>query len=154
VPDRPRRRLAPLVAAVAAVLALAVAASLLLGRHHGAPPGPSPSAPITTLAPPDLAADRPTGVAVTVDAGSAVTLHWTLAPGTRDANLYLLVRPGTGVQILNPGVESYTVTGLDPDLGYCFEVGPIVVLGLTGGAGAAALSDPVCIRGAVPASTR
>lgn len=149
-------------AIVVAVVALALSAALvpllfLQGRKAPAPPltgpsSPAASTPAVSRSPVDVAAARPTALVAKLDAGTSVTLHWKLAPGTATDNLYLVVAPrdpGTAPLILNPGLTSYTVAGLNPTTGYCFQVGPILLLGTDGQTGTAALSAPTCIRGAV-----
>jgi serine/threonine protein kinase len=170
VPDEPSERLASgpaaeghgrrrtLVLLVVVLALVAVALPLALQRfiHSGSTrPGSAATLAATTAPKPtaDLRALRPTGLAVTQDGGAAVALHWTLAAGTAAMPVYLRILPpvpGRSAEPLPAGTTAYTVTGLSPSLGYCFQVGPIVTmlpqLGI-------ALSDPLCIRGAFVATS-
>jgi hypothetical protein len=118
------------------------------GASNPAAPGPTVG---QGTPPASQDALRPTGLAVTIDAGASVTLRWALAPGSEKYNLFVQVvpqDPGRTADIIGVGRTSYTVTGLNPATGYCFRVGPILGLGTGGQAGTVAWSQSVCIRGA------
>jgi hypothetical protein len=46
------------------------------------------------------------------------------------------------------GTTTFTVTGLDPATGYCFQIGLLVTIGSGGQPPDVAMSGPTCIRGA------
>lgn len=174
-PRRGERRRWPVVAGVLLLAALAVGAPLVLaGRGGGGPRGgattaagdpaalgvpsgvPSSAGLAPTLAPgvTPTAALRPTNLRVTKDGGVSVVLHWDLPPAAASSSLLLQfgpADPGQHPAPLNAGVTTYTVTGLNPQTGYCFRVGPYI----TGTDGAIHIvwSDPTCIRGAVAQPT-
>jgi hypothetical protein len=157
-----RRWLLPV--GIGLVVLAAVAAPLAFARPQqaGAPPTFAPlpttvpAGPIgaTSLSQSDVDRFRPTELTVALDGGSSVVLHWRLAAGTESDNLLLRVDPDPGrtPTVLSPGATTYTVTGLNPAIGYCFRVGPILSVSQAGQNGTLALAGPLCIRGAVAAS--
>jgi serine/threonine-protein kinase PknK len=156
-----RRRRWWLPVGIALIVAVAVAAPLAFAHPTtNASPGPTsmtvPAGPIgaTSLNQSDVDRFRPTGLEVAVDGGSSVVLRWTLAPGTQADNLLLRIDPeaNRNPTVLSPGATTYTVTGLNSALGYCFRVGPILSVAQAGQSGTLALAGPLCIRGAVASS--
>jgi hypothetical protein len=169
--QRAGRRRWPVAAGVLVFAAVAVSAPLMLaGRGGGGPhgaattaagdpevlgaasavprstglaPGPAPRATPT-------AELRPTGLRVTQDGGVSVVLHWDLPAAAASSNLLLQfapAAPGQGKAVLDPGTTTYTVPHLNPQTGYCFQVGPYITG--TDGAVHVVWSDATCIRGAV-----
>ena len=170
-PSRAGRRRWPVAAGVLLLAALAVSAPLILaGQGGGGPHGaattaagdaavlaaPSAVPPSTGLVPSlapgavPTAELRPAGLRVTQDGGVSVVLHWDLPAAAASSNLLLQfgpADPGRGRFVLNPGATTYTVSGLNPQSGYCFQVGPYITG--TDGAVHVVWSDQTCIRGAV-----
>jgi serine/threonine protein kinase len=152
-----RRRLgAPALLALALLAVAGAATPLLLHAGSGGAPTPTtsppaPTSPVATEPPPDLNASRPAIVSI-VDNGASVTLNWLLAAGTGRYPVAVYLQPTPAgqlsVQTLPPGATSDTVTGLDPRVGYCFVVGPVLRLGVGGGAAIVAWSAPQCVRDA------
>jgi len=157
VPDRGGRtgarwrwRLAGGLVTLALLGALGAGAHALIGRAPGstatartATPAPVPQAVVGAARPVQLTA---------VDGGSAVVLHWHLAPGGDQYPLVIrLLETGRAAASVTPvqkGTTTKTLTGLDPGTGYCFAVGALVA---TGSPPVVSWSETVCIRGAVPA---
>jgi hypothetical protein len=141
-------------AAVAACLGVAL---LQLARPGAAPPpAPAPHSPPATASPAPaptpargvLDAARPIGVSAT-DGGATVVLRWSLGAGARYPIVVQRSSPGARRPVLTAlpdGSTSATVGGLDPAVGYCFQVGAVVAFGQPT---AVAWSAPVCVRGAV-----
>jgi serine/threonine protein kinase len=160
-----RRRRWLLPAGIAVVVLLAIAAPLAFAHPSGGPVVSAPSAaaptssagPIgaTALTQSDVDRLKPSDLTVAVDGGTSVVLRWTLAPGTESDNLLVRVDPqdpGAQPIVAPPGATTYSVTGLNPANGYCFRVGPILMVAGAGQTGTLALAGPVCIRGAVASS--
>ena len=152
-----------LVAGVLAVLlvgtGLGVGGILLLGGGDDKKPTPPPPTP-TSAGPPSrsaaavparvLRAATPRNVRA-VGKGQLASLRWTLARGN---DYPILVQQADeqgsqAPQALPKRTLNTTISGLDPERGYCFTVGAIVALGQSNGQAATiAWSKPACIRGA------
>jgi tRNA A-37 threonylcarbamoyl transferase component Bud32 len=122
----------------------------------------SPTRATTASAPPTVAAPPPDVtpprfVSVVADSGAEVSLRWDLAPGT---GVYPVLVQATGAGLapllmppLPAGTTSYTVTGLNPQLGYCFQAGLLVAIGYGSTPSSVVWSPATCIRGAVVGRT-
>jgi hypothetical protein len=112
------------------------------------PPRPEPTDPAQTpppqVDPAAVDAQRPKGLALVTDSGSTVTLKWK-AQRAGDLPLILRRSPGDRMTSVRSGSTTYTVGGLDPATGYCFEVGTVVSFGRPS---SVAWSPSLCIRGA------
>lgn len=164
--EAPRSRRVAIAAVITGVLCIAFALGIhfaLPGPHAAgatvshppakatsAPRHPSPAVAGTPAAVPAgvLDAARPTGV-VAADDGASVALHWQLGAGN-GYPLFVQVSAESGgaatLRSVRKGSTTTTVSGLDPQAGYCFAVGAVVAFGQPA---AVAWSAPVCIRGAV-----
>lgn len=146
-----RWRLAGGVAGLALLGALGAGAHELIGRAPGSAAAARPATPATSAAVPQavVGAARPLQLTV-VDGGTAVVLHWQLAPGGDEYPLVVrLIEAGRATAPVTPvqrGTRTTTLTGLDPGTGYCFAVGALVA---TGSPPVISWSRTVCIRGAV-----
>jgi hypothetical protein len=94
-----------------------------------------------------IQAARPTGLSA-ADNGPSVLLRWQLAPG-KQYPLVVQTSPSRGTPRLRAvpnGQTATTVGGLDPQAGYCFQVGAVVAFGEP--SVVAWSAQPVCVRGA------
>jgi serine/threonine-protein kinase PknK len=102
-----------------------------------------------TLAPagvdPAVYAPRAVRVIYEAPSGTSITLAWN-APRQGDGPFVVQVSDGRALQTTTGNAQT-VVTGLQPTKGYCFAVGAVYAVGTP------AFSPPVCIRGAVPATT-
>ncbi|MCO5996725.1 serine/threonine-protein kinase [Actinoallomurus rhizosphaericola] len=158
---RPAAVVAGVVAGVVVIAGAGVAGFLLFGNTGDGgrdTPTPAPTAPRTSgsstpVAIPSqvMAAATPRDLRAT-DKGQIVVLRWKLAKNN-DFPIWMQQSDGsptqTPPQALAPRSTTMTVSGLDPQKGYCFTVGALVAIGQGDGQPATiAWAKPKCIRGA------
>jgi serine/threonine-protein kinase PknK len=133
-------------AAPGAVVAVAAALVVVLGGSsgHGVPRHEQTLAPAGVD--PVLYAPRDVRVIYEAPTGTSITLAWD-GPERGDGPFVVQVSDGRALQTTTGNAQT-VVTGLQPTKGYCFAVGAVYAVGTP------AFSPPVCIRGAVPATTR
>jgi hypothetical protein len=156
-------------AGIAIVVVVAMAAPLLLARapkpRTTAATGPVPSStaatahpttpaahPTTPPATPTAPPPAPAAPTVVTDGGATVTLRWRLAAAAIVYPVLVQITPAGKPSYLDlpqpAGTTTFTVAGLDPATGYCFQIGLLLTIGSGGQPSNVTMSGPTCIRGA------